>query len=346
MSYMPLVSVIVPAFNTEGYLRECLDSVLAQTLADIEVICVNDGSVDGTLAIMEEYAGKHANVRVIDQVNRGLSAARNAGMQSASGKYLFFMDSDDKVEPCMLEELTDRCEKYQLDVLFFSGDGFFESEALREKHKEYEDMYLRTGTYPPAAKGSDLFTQLRKNDDYVPSACLQLLRREFLLQQGISFENGLVHEDNLFTFQVIFRVQRAGCVNDIYYHRRVREDSLMTIPKSSSHLRGYFICLLKQMAFADTLDITEFETKEEIRRTLDWLYGRMRNVHAGLSSAEKQKFLRSLTDGQRYLFEVIVEKEFNSRKKIRRLQNTLGYRAEEAVKRPLRKVRDALRKKQ
>lgn len=112
----PLVSVIIPVCNGEKYLRQCLDSVLGQTLKNFEMICVDDGSTDSSPGILESYAQRYACIKVLHQENMFAGAARNHGMRHACGKYLAFIDCDDFAEPDYLEKLTDLCEKYQTDI--------------------------------------------------------------------------------------------------------------------------------------------------------------------------------------------------------------------------------------
>ena len=123
---MTRFSVIIPVYNVESYLRECLDSVLCQTFQDWEAICVNDGSSDNSLAILDEYAAKDSRFKVVSQANGGLSAARNTGIDNASGEYIVFLDSDDWIEYNTLEILdthlrTPNSDLQPLDMLCFSG---------------------------------------------------------------------------------------------------------------------------------------------------------------------------------------------------------------------------------
>ena len=101
----PLVSVIVPVYNVEKYLEECLDSIINQTLEDIEIICVNDGSTDNSLKILKKYAKKDNRIKIINQKNCGLGCARNSGLNQSQGDYIFFLDSDDYLNPNILEKL-------------------------------------------------------------------------------------------------------------------------------------------------------------------------------------------------------------------------------------------------
>ena len=112
------VSVIIPVYNVEKFLRDCIESVINQTLSDIEIICINDGSPDNSIDILNEYASIDPRITVISQENRGLSVARNRGMRLAKGKYLYFIDSDDKLlDPDALEVLYTKAEEKNTDIL-------------------------------------------------------------------------------------------------------------------------------------------------------------------------------------------------------------------------------------
>ena len=123
-SIMVKVSVIIPVYNVEPYLKQCMDSVVGQTLKDIEIICVDDGSTDGSLDILREYAAEDNRIQIIEQKNAGAGAARNNGMRHATGKYLSFLDSDDFFEPRMLEKAYDLVEKDQADFVAYKSDQY------------------------------------------------------------------------------------------------------------------------------------------------------------------------------------------------------------------------------
>ena len=124
----PLVSIVIPVYNAEKYLAECLESVRNQSLRDIEIICVNDGSTDGSASILTDYAKMDERIHVISQPNGGELAARNTGIRLASGEWIGFVDSDDRVSADMFERLLGNGEKHQADIshcglLFFYTDG-------------------------------------------------------------------------------------------------------------------------------------------------------------------------------------------------------------------------------
>jgi glycosyltransferase involved in cell wall biosynthesis len=124
MGVRPKVSVIMPVYNVENYLRQCLDSVINQTLRDIEIICIDDQSTDGSLGILKDYAAIDPRIRIITQKNAGAGAARNTGLKVAKGEYLSFLDSDDFFELDMLEKAYHACSTNNLDFVVFRSDKF------------------------------------------------------------------------------------------------------------------------------------------------------------------------------------------------------------------------------
>ena len=136
------ISVIIPVYNVEKYLAQCLDSVIAQSLREIEIICVNDGSKDGSRDILTAYAEKDKRILVLDKANGGLSSARNAGFNVASGKYILFLDSDDFLYASdVLSALYQKAEDNFLEQLFFDAEVVFESEDVKKQNSNYIDYY-------------------------------------------------------------------------------------------------------------------------------------------------------------------------------------------------------------
>lgn len=344
---MKKVSVIVPVFNTGEYLEECLESILHQSLKDIEIICVNDGSIDDSLMILQQYEEKYENIKVIDQVNKGPSISRNIAIAESEGKYLYFMDSDDLITSHMLEELWEICEKEELDILYFSGTSFYESEELTNNHEGFLNSYYRKGQYTKVLSGPEMFLELRNNNDYYPSPCLQFVRRSFLKEAGVSFCENIIHEDNIFTFETILSARRVFCVNDIYFYRRVRDNSIMTKSVSCANLRGYFVALMRQMEFASKQMIDDVDINQKITLTLRLLYVHVQKIYSELPKAEKISFYQLCTPYERLFFDAIVvdninkakkaEKEIKKlKKKIKKLEKSNSYRIGKAITCPLR----------
>lgn len=126
------VSVIIPVFNAQKYLRDCLDSIIFQSLKDIEIICINDGSEDHSLELLNEYSQKHYNINVLVQKNYGRSIARNRGISQAKGEYIIFLDSDDLLESYALAYLWNIAKKNDLDVLYFDAKTIYEDDEKKK----------------------------------------------------------------------------------------------------------------------------------------------------------------------------------------------------------------------
>lgn len=283
------VSVIIPVFNVEQYLRECLDSVVNQTLKDIEIICVNDGSMDNSLEILEEYARNDSRIRIINQINRGLSAARNVAVETANGEYILFLDSDDYIEKNTCELLYQKATMNNLDLLFFEAAAFYESEELHEKHRIKDTYYTRSKKYDAVYKGSELFTELIVNSDYIESACMQLIRKDYL-NHPCWFYEGIKHEDVVFTCGALLGAERVSCIQDKLYRRRVRENSITTKKIDIKELYSFFICF-KEVLF----ELAKNKLSSTERWAVCELVGRLRfrvvDIYLRLPEGERDSFL-------------------------------------------------------
>ena len=228
---MPAVSVVIPVYNVEDFLRECVDSVRNQTMEDFEIILVDDGATDSSGAICDEYAGKDTRIRVIHQPNGGLSAARNTGLDAARGEYVYFLDSDDYIAPHALEALTQLAGQEQADVVFFDASVFFTDCEPDPKVYRYE----RSREYAPM-NGRQMLLQLLDTDEYRTAVPLMLLRRDYMLRHSLRFREGILHEDELFTFYVYHGDGTVAHCHEQLYARRMRQASIMT---GSSMRRRY-----------------------------------------------------------------------------------------------------------
>lgn len=239
---MAKITLVIPVYNVEPYLRECLDSVLNQTFANWEAVCVNDGSTDGSVAILEEYALKDNRFIILSQPNGGLSAARNAGMKVAKGDYILFLDSDDWLETNTLQTLVQNMEDE--DMLCFSGRRFI------EKTGDYcPTDQLNEKTYPT---GMAYYEEnaLQQRDFAFVCVVLRLYRRQFLLENALHFKEGIYHEDNLFTPLACYHAQKVKVLNACLYDYRVRANSIMTTVDAkhrldlmtiANELAGFFV---------------------------------------------------------------------------------------------------------
>lgn len=252
----PVVSVIIPVYNVEEYLSDCLTSIQNQTLKDIEIICVDDGSTDSSLSILCQAAEEDPRLHIMVQKNSGLSAARNTGIQAARGKYLYYLDSDDMLEPDALQFLIDTVEDNDLECILFGGKAIYESEELLEKHGEYSDYYRYKEACTDPMAGADLLVLLKNVKEYHASACMQLAKTELIRNNNIHFYDGIVHEDNLYTLEVLLHSRRCMAIPEQLYLRRVRENSIMTATVSVANFIGYLICYTETLKLMDKFDLT------------------------------------------------------------------------------------------
>ena len=237
----PTVSVIIPVYNAANYLRRCLDSALGQTLKDIEVICVDDGSTDGSSAILAEYARADSRVRVIRQDNAGQGAARNRALELAQGEYAYFMDADDELaETDALGFLVGEMSANLLDLLFFDAETRYgagcETSAINSA------SYARRREYHDVADGPGLFVAMSRYGEFSVSPCLFMASREFLRKRGIRFPVGARYEDNPFTLAAILAAKRVAHRRRRLYIRNVHGGSTMTQPLTARDVEGYAQC--------------------------------------------------------------------------------------------------------
>lgn len=223
---MPSISVIIPVYNVEKYLKECLDSIVNQTFADIEIICVNDGSTDSSLDILNGYAANDSRIRVLSQENRGLSGARNTGLKNATGKYVYFIDSDDFLELDALERLYDISQENDLDLVIFKLINIDEDTGEKFKSKYYEMAYLdefagKVFSY------SDIPDYIYKIPVSIPG---KFFRADLI--GDMEFVEGMIFEDNPFFIESLFKAERAYYCSEYLYNRRVRQDSIITSNKN------------------------------------------------------------------------------------------------------------------
>ncbi len=209
-------SFIIPTYNIENYIEECVHSVLRQTFNDFEVILVNDGSTDRSLEKCKSLQREDKRVRVIDKANGGLSSARNAGLEAAQGEYIIYVDGDDWVSPNMLE----LAESFQssngiVDILCFDLYKAYPDRNILQDYK------MREGVF----KGVDFFL----NSNFLVVAHSKVFRRAFLKEQGLKFLVGRLHEDMSYTIPLCIKAERIGYVGSpVYFYRQNRAGSIMS----------------------------------------------------------------------------------------------------------------------
>ncbi len=259
------VSVIVPVYNTAPYLREAVGSVMHQTLSEIEIICVDDGSTDNSLEILKELAEQDSRIIVTHQTNLGQSVARNTAMQYANGKYIYFMDSDDVLETEALSQCYEYCECHNLDFCFFDGDIMLEEGA----HPLAWD-YHRTSQYSENTvyNGSEIFAQLISTCTHRAVPWLWLVRKDYINNIGLSFYPGIIHEDELYSVLLCLQANRVGCLKRSFVKHRVRANSTMGKKYSLRNVSCYLTVIDELQRFAKSNPQHEDVIKKYSRYTL------------------------------------------------------------------------------
>lgn len=218
---MIYLSIIIPVYNVEKYIGRCIASCLKQDLPqdEYELLIVNDGSQDGSMEVVCQYARQTGNIRIIEQENAGLSAARNTGIKEAKGKYLWFIDSDDEIKSDVLKNLVYKADSLRLDVLCFGINVIKENESyVYNIYAEKEDFVYN---------GISFISEV-----IMPaSACVALYKRESLLSNSLCFRTGIMHEDQEFTPRAYCLAKRIAYVNVPAYNYFVRKGSIMTSPE-------------------------------------------------------------------------------------------------------------------
>ena len=210
------VSVIVPVHNTEKYLKQCLDSLINQTLKDIEIICVDDGSTDSSLQILQQYSSKDHRLKVISQKREGAGSARNKGLAVARGKYLSFLDSDDFFELDMLEQMYNCSEKYNTDIVICKSRTF-NNGYFKDQNNIKDDLLPNKEVFSSTDIPKYIF-------QFHMGWCWdKLYRASFIKEIGISFQNIKKHNDAFFAHISIIMAKRIYVLNKklAYYRKNV-----------------------------------------------------------------------------------------------------------------------------
>lgn len=217
----PFFSIVVPVYNVENYLNECIRSIIEQEYHDYEIILINDGSTDKSGALCNEFVSQNDQIRVIHQLNRGLSAARNTGIREANGQYLLFIDSDDYIAKNVFIKIRQIIvEQEYPDVVFLEAIKFYPDGSFEPMGDGYEKKKINGKTHEEVLKH---ISTLRK---YPGSACTKAIKRD-IIDDSLMFIEGLTSEDIEWTFRLFGKAKTyAYCSDPYYYYRQLREGSI------------------------------------------------------------------------------------------------------------------------
>lgn len=296
---MPLVSIIVPIYNNEKYLRKCFESLINQTLKDIEIILVNDGSNDNSLLICHEFEKIDTRIKVIDKPNGGVSSARNAGLKLACGEYVGFVDSDDWIERDMYEKMYSAAEKHEADAVVVS----FKLNIDRKEHQK--KVRLLEGSHK-ASKLLDIHIEDGSLKGMLMSSnCNIIYRSEIINRNNLFFDEELkINEDGIFNLKFLMKARTVFSLpNDyvyhyrIYYHRTYKDiwnEFEKTDDKLYKITKGYpahnFERQLKLRSVYNAIIATINESKS--KKTKKNIVANLRKIYSSQSVVEGIKYIR------------------------------------------------------
>lgn len=249
------VSVILPIYNVAPYLDEAFQSLLSQTLSDIEIIAVNDGSTDNSQEIIDNYAARDARIIAIQQENQGLSMARNAALPYVTGKYIYMMDSDDVLSsPDALQICYEYAEKNKADFIFFDGERFIDDasnchSSIKRTHLIEENIKY---------KGEYLLNLMLDNRIHNSVVWLLLINRDSMNRIGLSFYPGIIHEDELFTTILTLSSDSIYGLKQSFIKHRVRSTSIMGVRYTKRNLDCYLTVIDELFKFQNSCIIKKF----------------------------------------------------------------------------------------
>lgn len=275
-----LLSIIIPVYNVEKYIKQCVESVLNQEFSDYEIILIDDGSTDQSGIICDQIASKYSNVEAVHKKNGGLSDARNVGIQHANGKYILFIDSDDYIALGSIKKIVEylNAQPVTIDVMFLEakkfyedgmmvplGDGF-ELGALEEKNKQ------------------EILEYIAGLPRFPGSACTKLIRKEVIIRNDLYFKKGLLSEDINWTIELLIKANTfAYCDTDYYYYRQNRKGSITnSVNKKSVESLLYIV---KRWACENNKKLYQ----KEINSFLAYEYMIALYNYAGLCYAERNE---------------------------------------------------------
>ena len=243
MGKKPQISVIIPVYNAEKYLHECVDTVVNQSLKDIEIICVNDGSTDSSLAILEEYAKKDNRIILLSQKNRGAGAARNAGLKIAKGKYLSFLDSDDFFSLAMLEKAYSIAEERKVEIVVYN------TKTFNIVTGQYKDGPHLLNNYFIPSKIIFSYHDVPIIDALGPCLWNKLFLKDLIDRNKIVFQETKRANDLFFTFVSVICARNITVINDpLLYYRIGNDDNLQsTNHKTPFEFNKALIALKKKL---------------------------------------------------------------------------------------------------
>ena len=351
------ISVIIPAYNAIDYLDEAISSVINQSFRDLEIICVDDGSTDNTLELLQSYASKDSRIQVYHQENQGPGGAINTGISKAKGKYIYVLDSDDVLDLYALEELYNIMEEKDLDFVIFKAINYDEDTG-----EYYEDPYFTMPVLQECV--ADSVFDWRDIGNKIFNICVttwsKFYKQELIKENNIQMPINIIYEDNIFFWQILFNSNKIYFYDNFLYTRRVHSSSIVHSHNEKS-VDVIKIMDLVIQTFIDYGHFEEFKVDLYNRKVshCNYRYKLIREEFKGVFFDEMKKdfergighekydeFYSSLYSGNRVLFDNVIQSsnhvEYDLRNEISSLKSN-NEKLKKEVK-SLKKDRNSLKK--
>lgn len=284
----PLISVIIPVYNVEQYLRECLDSVLAQTYSNYEVLLIDDGSTDSSFDICCEYCDKDKRFKVYQKENGGASSARNYGLDCAAGEYLYFLDSDDYLKPIALEKMVSCACQHQADLVFIEG------ETINEQGAQVTGKYRFHHQYSPSAPYL-LMKEMMNHKEFYVGTPFFFIKKEVFEKNQLRFKEGIISEDMIMAYQLFSLANQGAHIHEELYVRRYRPNSVTTSVKTEKNYVSMATVYWEVSTFRETLP-KEKQSPEHVIRCAFNVLNIYRHMSADIQKKHKEDYQKIVQD--------------------------------------------------
>ena len=275
MTDYPKVSIIITVYNAAQYVEAAVRSVTGQSLKEIEIILINDGSSDDSLVNLERLVSEDERIQLYSQTHKGRPDARNLGMERATGEFVYFMNCTDELKPEAFEYAYRFTKKHQLNFAFFDGDVISEKGA--DKQLNY---YHRTDPYNDIEvyKGLSLFDNMLDSGTYRPVPWLLFIKRTTLQETGCRFYPGIVHDDELFTALLFIQSDRIGCIKRSLVMHRIVKEFMIPEKRLMYNIRCYFTVLDELFAYAGRFPYLYPHIRKYASITLNKVFRSVKNI--------------------------------------------------------------------
>ena len=304
---MPEVSIVIPVYNAEKYLEQCLDSIVSQTYYNIEIICIDDGSKDNSLKILRKYAENDNRFIVLEQQNHGAAVARNEGIKIARGKYIIFLDCDDYVDADLVSKALNKAEKFNTDIVIFKAVAF---NSQTEKRRCLNDKINKFKIY-----FNKTFSVFDISEDIFNSFLLapwnKFYRTDFIKKNGLYFQNIRRSNDIYFTTTSLVKAQKIILLNDVLTYYRKGTNTNLQAGNEKTPLE-FYKALNKLKDYLEKEEIYQLTEKSFIKLALETTFYNINSIKSKevkfnlIHFMNDKGFKRLGVSNYRYLFSLDI----------------------------------------